>query len=340
MKKSPKVIGTSYIKPLAAYCRAHAKFHLLASDETLLSLADKRGQITLEQFINVVELVIKVTKDPALAFNILPDTEVSQHGLLGLAVLCGLNLKQALSIVLKFYRIRSKLFTLQYEEKDGRACIQIDACFPMEEAKLFAYEITLGTLYKSKKDILGLKESNCEIFFKHEKPSYSQAYLDFFDCPVHFNHHCTQMIFPSEQLKMKLKLANPETNQVLVSQCEAALNQLPDETNTKTLVKEKLRQAETPLPSLEGMADLLYLSSRTLRRHLKDHGSNYQSLLDQEKMRRARQLLDNSELSITAVAHHLGYSDAANFSKAFKKLVGNSPKQYRSQTNQPDILEL
>jgi AraC-like DNA-binding protein len=335
-KSDPKVISTSYLEPLAIYCRAHTTRRLLANEESLLALANKRGQVTLKQFIDFTGLVIKATKNSGFAFDILPDTEISQHGLLGLAVLCGLNLKQALGILLKFYRLRSKLFNLKYKEENGRVIIQLEDCFDLAAADVFTHEITIGTLYKSKKDILGLQQSGCEIYFKHDKPDYAEKYSEFFDGPAHFNHSCSQISFPTEQLKLKLKLSNPETNKVLVSQCESELNQLPDETNIKLSVIERLKGHQTPLPSLNDMATLLHTSSRSLRRHLKEHQTSYQTLLDEEKMRRATQLLDNSELSITSIAHHLGYSDTANFSKAFKKLTGNPPKLYRESESGSD----
>jgi AraC-like DNA-binding protein len=52
------------------------------------------------------------------------------------------------------------------------------------------------------------------------------------------------------------------------------------------------------------------------------------------KMQRACHLLDNSDMSIKAVAAALGYSDPLYFSRLFKKTLGLSPRAYRSSGRQ------
>lgn len=50
----------------------------------------------------------------------------------------------------------------------------------------------------------------------------------------------------------------------------------------------------------------------------------------QVRMRLARQLLRNSELSIKEIAERTGYFDQAHFSREFKKMHGLSPQKWRS----------
>ena len=52
------------------------------------------------------------------------------------------------------------------------------------------------------------------------------------------------------------------------------------------------------------------------------------------KMQRACHLLDNSDMSIKAVAAALGYGDPLYFSRLFKKTLGLSPRAYRSSGRQ------
>ncbi|MBA2885992.1 AraC-like DNA-binding protein [Clostridium beijerinckii] len=44
-------------------------------------------------------------------------------------------------------------------------------------------------------------------------------------------------------------------------------------------------------------------------------------------MRRAKLLLDHTDLSIEKIADMLGYSNSSNFYKAFKQYYGTSPRQ-------------
>ncbi len=45
------------------------------------------------------------------------------------------------------------------------------------------------------------------------------------------------------------------------------------------------------------------------------------------------QLLDNSQITIAEVAHRLGYTDIANFTRAFKRWTGITPSGYREKLN-------
>lgn len=80
---------------------------------------------------------------------------------------------------------------------------------------------------------------------------------------------------------------------------------------------------------LDGTAQLAGVSTRTLQRSLNDEGISYRGLLDRVCERRAKQLLTQSNLTITQIALALGYSEHANFTRAFTRWTGQSPLQYR-----------
>ena len=54
-----------------------------------------------------------------------------------------------------------------------------------------------------------------------------------------------------------------------------------------------------------------------------------QQFLLEYRMDKACELMDNPELSISNIAFSVGYTDAFNFSKMFKKIKGYSPSDYR-----------
>ena len=48
------------------------------------------------------------------------------------------------------------------------------------------------------------------------------------------------------------------------------------------------------------------------------------------KLQKAKALLFNSTMSVKEIAFYLNYEDAAYFSSIFKKYIGLSPSEYRS----------
>lgn len=59
-------------------------------------------------------------------------------------------------------------------------------------------------------------------------------------------------------------------------------------------------------------------------------GKNFYALLEGLRMERARELLQNSELSIQDVAEKSGYSSMHSFRRVFKKVFGVSPSSFRN----------
>ena len=74
------------------------------------------------------------------------------------------------------------------------------------------------------------------------------------------------------------------------------------------------------------------MSGRTLRRQLSVLGTSYRQLLDQVRSDLARQYLENSNMSVEQVAQLLGYTETTNFRRAFKRWLGVSPRDYRTQS--------
>ena len=89
------------------------------------------------------------------------------------------------------------------------------------------------------------------------------------------------------------------------------------------------RDLRTPL-SLSAVASQLCMSERTLRRRLAQNEISYQAILDDLRKKRALSLLGNVRMTLDEVAFEVGFSDAQNFRKAFKRWTGHGPRQTRA----------
>ncbi|MFX4627876.1 AraC family transcriptional regulator, partial [Acinetobacter baumannii] len=74
---------------------------------------------------------------------------------------------------------------------------------------------------------------------------------------------------------------------------------------------------------------------RTLDRHLKTEHTSFRELARAARMARAMAMLDDTSLAITRIAYELGYSDAANFTRAMRRDAGMTPVEYRRQRARP-----
>ncbi|HEY9658905.1 MAG TPA: helix-turn-helix transcriptional regulator, partial [Allocoleopsis sp.] len=82
-------------------------------------------------------------------------------------------------------------------------------------------------------------------------------------------------------------------------------------------------------PDITLVAAASGLSVRTLQRHLGEVGLTYSKLVDRVRFNRAMALLQQPDGKLIEIASELGYTDPANFGRAFRRWAGISPREYR-----------
>ena len=81
--------------------------------------------------------------------------------------------------------------------------------------------------------------------------------------------------------------------------------------------------------SLAAIAQRAGISVRTLQRRVRAAGLTYMDLQAAVRLEYARDLLADRSRSVCEVASTLGYSDAANFCRAFKRWTNMTPSEFR-----------
>lgn len=82
--------------------------------------------------------------------------------------------------------------------------------------------------------------------------------------------------------------------------------------------------------SLEQMADYISVSSFYLSKLFKEEkGVTFINFVSDKRLEKARQMLEETDLSIKEITAEVGYNDQNYFSRIFKNKYGVSPKEYR-----------
>ena len=82
-------------------------------------------------------------------------------------------------------------------------------------------------------------------------------------------------------------------------------------------------------PDIHLAAEMADVSVRTLQRRLAGFGMSYSMLAQQARFESAVDLLKNPGLKSLDIAQAAGYRDPSNFARAFRRIAGVSPREYR-----------
>ncbi|UTW63119.1 helix-turn-helix transcriptional regulator [bacterium SCSIO 12741] len=142
----------------------------------------------------------------------------------------------------------------------------------------------------------------------------------------HFTDH-----IQGEMLRVLLKRllikSSRLTKQLLINP-EIKDSQLDIVRRFNVLVEMHFRQKH----QVKDYADLLFKSPKTLSNLFAQYNSQSPlQVINQRLVLEAKRLLAHSDKTVEELAFELGYSDAANFSRFFKKHVGESPISFRKR---------
>ncbi|QEW07387.1 GlxA family transcriptional regulator [Nitrincola iocasae] len=97
-------------------------------------------------------------------------------------------------------------------------------------------------------------------------------------------------------------------------------------------VQHHLHKYYRPKCSITEMAELAGLTERTfMRRFHRATGFRPAEYLQQQRLNKAREALENSRTPVERVAWDVGYEDVSAFRKMFHKQTGLTPSQYRER---------
>jgi AraC-like DNA-binding protein len=171
----------------------------------------------------------------------------------------------------------------------------------------------------------------CVLAAHRESPKRLAA-AELYGCEVRWDSGYDALCFDRAQMLAAWPNAAPKVAAALLALVEQKVAP-PAALSFREAVR---REIERRLPHGEAtqarVARALGLSVRSLQRRLERLGWSYGQALASALQDTGDPLLRaSSNLSLADIAHRLGYSDLSSFSRAWKRLTGESPSRYRTR---------
>ncbi|MFL6658666.1 MAG: AraC family transcriptional regulator ligand-binding domain-containing protein [Massilia sp.] len=161
-------------------------------------------------------------------------------------------------------------------------------------------------------------------------PAMHAALEAFFGCPVRFRQkrNCMRLALASAQQAL------PNANAMLAARGDAIVDAYLGEMQRAAIGHAVARCIAAGVLQKEEVARSLNMSPRTLQRRLHMNQLSFAQLLTDTRRSLACSYLRSGRFAVKEVAYMLGYSDPANFSRAFRSWYGQSPEAYRAADHQ------
>jgi AraC-like DNA-binding protein len=181
--------------------------------------------------------------------------------------------------------------------------------------------------------------SPARLQLRRPTPACVDEYYALFRCPIDFDATKDKIEFSREVAQQPL----PTANRALAHANDEIIRQYLARIGARDLPGQVKSRLLDTLPSGDcseaHIARSLNLSSRTLQRRLAEEGVSFKALLDEARHELALRFIGERRFSIKETSYLLGFSEPANFSRAFRRWTGTSPTEFLAARCPADALE-
>ena len=305
------------------------------------SLALPDATLTLDQVDRLMLAIAERVNVADLAFEYGRSLRLSAHSALGFAMLSSPSVDYALALVSRFFGLILPSFHMHYRSDGSGARIRFRPAQAMSPVTLnFHLELIAVSTYFELSELMHGTAFGGTLRVSYSRPGHARRYQQLRGIAVQFESTAT----PEVEFEIVGPLANtvpamadPWALKSTEAQCADLLGRMVRARGgVVDWIEMMLNEAHDHAPTLDEFARMLNMSERNLVRRLARRGRGFRQMSLDARMRRARILLETTDKAVTEIALELGYSDSANFTRAFRRANGLSPTEYRARAKRPE----
>jgi AraC-like DNA-binding protein len=298
-------------------------------------LRDPQAGLRLEEVERLSRAALSLAAVPDLGWQLGAAIRPAEHATLGHALRRACSLDAALRLASRYFALLSPGFQLRYHPGPQRSRIEVLPRLPFgpQTLRLHLDAILVATLTE-------LEELACGplpgVEVHNALPAPSRARPP----PVLCRYVCRfavgglpgfSLTLPSPPLQT-LRVATAAAQDGLARQrLERERDRWCRRAQLADWVRMMLGEAQGGLPTQPELAALWGLSTRSFGRRLAVEGVSFRTLVNAARIERALRALGETATPITQLALELGYRDAGNFSRAFRRAMGCTPRAFRAR---------
>ena len=293
------------------------------------SLGDGNARYKIDKMYQLWQAAVSQTCNPCFGVDAGKHWSPTTFHALGFAWLASGSLQDAFERMARYSRLVNDSMSASLKRSGTNYHFTVRSLESSELLHPAGIDASITAIVKMCRMLVGESFTPIEIHMHCPRAPSGVCLESYTQAPVIYNKTEYALIVDRHDAERLLPTANPE---LIRANEQIALHYLSmlERNNLTARVKSKIIEL---LPSgdisEEEVAKALNVSLRTLQRKLREESESYGHLLKVVKKDMAENYIQDSQLSISEIAYLLGFSDQANFTRAFRRWNGSTPSQYR-----------
>ena len=302
----------------------------------VLATADEKS-LAPTQMLNILEAVVALSNDPTLMIRLGQRVDIASLGTFGFALMSCADLQAALKLFLRYGDIVGPGPSFKVIELEGGLALRIQLNFGNPVQQKLITEYTFSQILFITQTLINRVVDEGEMHLNYPEPIGEKGLQSLISVPIKFSQTYSELIIPNSLISSRISTANPAGHVIFQNQCEELLRGLNRVENFSAAIRRILIQAGGAFPTINQVAQSLYVSESTLRRRLKNESKNFRAICDEVRNVLACQYLSTTELTVAEIANLLNYTEAVSFRRAFVRWNQITPSLYRHESKKLDI---
>lgn len=302
---------------------------------TGLSLAEARSpetRVSLNQILAAYGATSRLSPDPMFAFRCGMRSRVSYFGMYGFALMSAPDMRTMLHFAIAAQSLSASLCHASAERCGDQVAIVFDPFAHRDiDTALYRFlvEEQFGIVQNIFRDLTGADFRLAALKVTYAPTTSLSQVAGLLEAEAFFAQKENVLAFDASWLEAKLQFGHLIAHASVRKTCNALLGELKQQAGIAGQVGEALIANYGRILDIEEVAERLGLSARVLRRKLDAENTGYRQICDDVRSQVAMKYLRDTRLAIEHIASAIGFDNAANFRRAFRRWTGVTPSEYR-----------
>lgn len=288
-------------------------------------ILDCPGEVTAQQALQLIGNTVKHLQSPDCSFLLGQLALPGHYGAISQALMHAPHLEGALQLLIRFQAQLSPLLVPHLQVMGDHTVLYWTDAFGVPALRTCLVDMSMAATQAMCR-WLGGQPLNWTYCFNRTHPRRIEQHVVHLGLQLRFDCLMDGVLIPSDTLRTPWPRGSDAGMAVAMQTLAGQSRQV---CLLSALYDHLLDNIQTP-PTLDETAAYFGVSPATFKRQLSRLGTHFQAELDQVRTHVTLRLFHEGARDNEEVAHYLGFHDAANFRRSFKRWTGLTPRLLRA----------